>query len=160
MRLKKTGVPDVKIRLYYQNNKAEMAGPQHLNLCLSAHPLYLWHCPNMGVPVFNWLCLSDLPPMIYYHTWSFLIVASIFISPFFLKDNQLPSKHQVSSLPSTKDLDSVKKTYIKRRHTSKLLTDVCHILGRQPKFIGLFKFTDTLQYCPIDWNTFNILIRL
>ncbi len=64
------GVPDVKIRLYYQNNKAEMAGPAHLNLCLSAHPLYLLHRPNMGVPVFNWLCLSDLPPIIYYHTWS------------------------------------------------------------------------------------------
>ncbi len=32
--------------------------------------LYLLHCPNLGVPVFNWLCLSDMPPMIYYHTWS------------------------------------------------------------------------------------------
>ncbi len=34
------GVPDVQIRLYYQNNKAEMAGPAHLILCLSTHPFY------------------------------------------------------------------------------------------------------------------------
>ncbi len=113
MRLKKTGVPDVKIRLYYQNNKAEMAGPQHLNLCLSAHPLYLWHCPNMGVPVFNWLCLSDLPPMIYYHSWSSLIVASIFISPFF--------KKITSSLLNTKLVLSLqpRTLTVSRRHTSK-----------------------------------------
>ncbi len=144
MRLKKTGVPDVKIRLYYQNNEAEMAGPQHLNLCLSAHPLYLWHCPNMGVPVFNWLCLSDLPPIIYYHTWSSFNCGEHFYQSFFKKDNQLPSKHQVSSLPSTKDLGSVP-----RRHTSKLLTGVCHILGRQPKFIWLFKFISCLLIFPI-----------
>ncbi len=59
------GVPDVKIRLYYQNNEAEMAGPQHLILCLSAHPLYLWHCPNMGVPVFYQLRFSGLLQLIY-----------------------------------------------------------------------------------------------
>ncbi len=34
------GVPDVKIRLYYQNNEAEMAGPQHLNPCLSTQSFY------------------------------------------------------------------------------------------------------------------------
>ncbi len=39
MRLKKTGVPDIKIRLYYQNNKAETAGLQCLNLCLSINLL-------------------------------------------------------------------------------------------------------------------------
>ncbi len=60
------GVPDAKIILYYQNNKAEMAGPAHLNLCLSAHPfLYLLHCPNMGVPVFYQLCFSGLLQLIY-----------------------------------------------------------------------------------------------
>ncbi len=39
MRLKKTEVPDIKIRLYYQNNKAETAGLQCLNLCLSINLL-------------------------------------------------------------------------------------------------------------------------
>ncbi len=117
---------------------------QHLNLCLSAHPLYLLHCPNMGVPVFNWLCLSDLPPIIYYHTWSSLIVAYSLISPFFIKDIQPPSKQKVSPLPSTKDLGSVP-----RRHTSKLPTCFCHILGRQPKFIWLFKFINCFLIFPI-----------
>ncbi len=144
MRLKKTGVPDVKIRLYYQNNEAETVGPQCLHLCLSAHLLYLWHCPNMGVPVFNWLCLSDLPPIIYYHTWSSFNCGVQFYQSFFKNDNQLPSKHQVSSLPSTKDLGSVP-----RRHTSKLLTGFCHILGRQPKFIWLFKVISCLLIFPI-----------
>ncbi len=85
MRLKKTGVPDVKIRLYYQNNEAETVGPQCLNLCLSARLLYLWHCPNMGVPVFNWLCLSDLPPIIYYHTWSSFNCGEQFYQSFLKK---------------------------------------------------------------------------
>ncbi len=34
------GVPDVKIRLHYQNNEAEMAGPAHLNPCLSTQSFY------------------------------------------------------------------------------------------------------------------------
>ncbi len=149
MRLKKTGVPDVKIRLYYQNNKAETAGPQCLNLCLSAHPLYLWHCPNMGVPVFNWLCLSGLPQLIHC-----LHLGIWFYQSFFKKTiSPLLNRKLVLSLqPRT--------LTVFPEDTSKLLTCFCHILGRQPKFIGLFKFTDTLQYCPIDWNTFNILISL
>ncbi len=108
MRLKKTGVPDVKIRLYYQNNKAEMAGPQHLNLCLSAHPLYLWHCPNMGVPVFNWLCLSDLPQLIYC-----LHLGIWFYQSFF--------KKITSSLLNTKLVLSLqpRTLTVSRRHTSK-----------------------------------------
>ncbi len=144
-----------KLDFIIRITKPRWQAPQHLNLCLSTHPLYLLHCPNMGVPVFNWLCLSDLPPIMYYHTWSSFNRGLQSNQSFFIKDNQPPSKQKVSPLPSTKDLGSVP-----RRHTSKLLTCFFHILGRQPKFIGLFKFTDTLQYCPIDWNTFNILISL
>ncbi len=58
------GVPDVKIRLYYQNNKAEMAGPA-TSESLSVHSviLYLLHCPNLGV--FYRLCFSGLLQLIY-----------------------------------------------------------------------------------------------
>ncbi len=60
------GVPDVKIRLYYQNNKAEMAGPAHLNPCLSTQSFYTCcTVPNMGVPVFYRLCFSGLLQLIY-----------------------------------------------------------------------------------------------
>ncbi len=144
MRLKKQEFQMSKLDFIIRIMKPRWQAPQHLILCLSAHPLYLWHCPNMGVPVFNWLCLSDLPPIIYYHTWSSFNCGEQSYQSFFIKDNQLPSKHKVSPIPLTKDLGSVP-----RRHTSKLLTCFCHILGRQPKFIRLFKFINCLLIFPI-----------
>ncbi len=35
------------------------------SLSVRSSILYLLHCPNLGVPVFNWLCLSGLPQVIY-----------------------------------------------------------------------------------------------
>ncbi len=60
------GVPDVKIRLYYQNNKAEMAGPAHLNPCLSTKSFYTCcTAQTWEFRFFYQLCFSGLLQLIY-----------------------------------------------------------------------------------------------
>ncbi len=46
-----------------QSNKAEMTGTASESLSVRSSIVYLLHCPNLGV--FNWLCLSGLPQLIY-----------------------------------------------------------------------------------------------
>ncbi len=120
-----------KLDFINPSNKAEIRSPQppHLNLCLSAHPFYTCcTAQTWEFLFFNWLCLSGLPPIIYYHTWSSFNCGIQSNQSFFYKRRSAPFNMSASPLPSNKDFGSGP-----RRHTSELFTCVLSYSGTSPK---------------------------